>query len=35
MVAIPTGIISSSFINIVQKKEKKQGEDCNNESDKQ
>ena len=35
MVAIPTGIISSSFINIVQKKEKKQGEDCNNEGDKQ
>ena len=35
MVAIPTGIISSSFINIVQKKEKKQGEDCNNESNKQ
>ena len=35
MVAIPTGIISSSFINIVQKKEKKQGENCNNEGDKQ
>ena len=35
MVAIPTGIISSSFINIVQKKEKKQGEVCYKESDKQ
>ena len=34
MVAIPTGIISLLY-QYRTKKEKKQGEDCNNESDKQ
>lgn len=35
MVAIPTGIISSSFINIIQKKEKDLKERINNHSDKE